>query len=208
MQILFAKKTQFVGSKALNFAIKFTSASTKQQITMDEIKPYVEDILQNIVVPIMFISEQDVESFTNEPIEYIRSQYDFTETMLQPRNQVQDLLQYLCKYSSEKPKKSKKGKRVDPKPDYLFGYIQWAVKNLREYDEMVAAGQNPDWRIKEALMYTIGTLRDEIMNQKTMKNEMEQMLVTFVLPELKNAQPFLRQRACQTYGVFDFIKFQ
>jgi len=40
---------------------------------MDEIKPYVEDILQNIVVPIMFISEQDVESFTNEPIEYIRS---------------------------------------------------------------------------------------------------------------------------------------
>ena len=30
LQLLFAKKTQHVGSKALNFAIKFTSASTKQ----------------------------------------------------------------------------------------------------------------------------------------------------------------------------------
>ena len=37
---------------------------------------------------------------------------------------------------------------------------------------------------------------------------METMLVTFVLPELKNPQPFLRHRACQTYGVFDFIKFE
>jgi len=60
--------------------------------------------------------------------------------MLQPKNQVQDLLQYLCKYSSEKAKKSKKGRRILPKPDYLFGYIQWAVKNLKEYDQMVAAG--------------------------------------------------------------------
>ena len=72
LQIMFAKKNQFVGSKALNFAIKFTSASTKQQITMEKIKPFVEDILQNIIVPIMFTSEQDVELFTNEPIEYIR----------------------------------------------------------------------------------------------------------------------------------------
>ena len=136
---------------------------------MEKIKPFVEDILQNIIVPIMFTSEQDVELFTNEPIEYIRCQYDFTETMLQPKNQVQDLLQYLCKYSSDKPKKSKKGKRIAPKPDYLFGYIQWAFQNLKEYDEKAAAGQNPDWRIKEALMYTIGTLRDEIMDQKTMK---------------------------------------
>jgi len=34
------------------------------------------------------------------------------------------------------------------------------------------------------------------------------MLLNFVLPELDSIQPFMRQRACQTYGVYCDIKFK
>jgi len=68
--------------------------------------------------------------FQDEPIEYIRAQYDFTETLFQPKNQVQDLLCYLCKYSSQKRKKNSK---KAPKPDYLHGFLQYAVTNLNQY---------------------------------------------------------------------------
>ena len=57
-------------------------------------------------------------------------------------------------------------------------------------------------------MYAIGILKDEIYTQKDLKAQMEQMLVTFVLPELNSEQPFMRLRACQTYGFYGDLKFQ
>jgi hypothetical protein len=81
LQLLLSRKTNFVGSKALSFAIKFISNSTKQAQTMEKLKPYVENILFDTVIPIMFITERDMNTFESDPIEYIRNQYDFTETL-------------------------------------------------------------------------------------------------------------------------------
>lgn len=55
---------------------------------MEKLKPYVENILYDTVIPIMFISEKDMNSFQTDPIEYIRQQYDFTETLFAPKNNV------------------------------------------------------------------------------------------------------------------------
>ena len=159
LQLLFSRKQNHVGSKALNFSIKFLSASTKLENTMEKMRPFVENILYDTIVPILFITHKDLQQYENDPIEYIRAQYDFTETMFHPKNQVQDLLMYLCKYSSEKKKKGKKR----PRPDYLHQFLEFTVKNLNEYAEKINSGQGADWRIKEALMFAILTLRDEIM---------------------------------------------
>jgi len=55
-----SRKTNFVGSKALNYAIKFVSISTKRQNTMEKLKPYVENLLYDTVIPIMYITEKDL----------------------------------------------------------------------------------------------------------------------------------------------------
>ncbi len=57
-------------------------------------------------------------------------------------------------------------------------------------------------------MFAIGTLQDEIEGQADLNEQMEQMLVQFVLPELKSEQPFMRLRACQTYGVYGDLKIK
>jgi hypothetical protein len=62
-----------VGSKCLNQALKFISASTKQSNTMEKLKPYVENILYDTIIPIMFVSQKDINMFNNDPVEYIRS---------------------------------------------------------------------------------------------------------------------------------------
>jgi hypothetical protein len=53
---------------------------------MEKLKPYVENILYDTIIPIMFVSQKDINMFNNDPVEYIRSQYDFTETLFQPKN--------------------------------------------------------------------------------------------------------------------------
>jgi importin-7 len=169
LQLMFERKDKFVGSKALSFCIKFTSAATKQENTMDKLKPFVENILYDTVIPIMFITEKDMSTFANDPVEYIRNLYDFTETLFQPKNTVQDLLVYLCRYSSQK-KQKKKGKSKRGKPDYLHPFLAFAVKNLTEYNSKITSGEGADFRIKEAILYAIGTLKDEIWGEKDLKS--------------------------------------
>lgn len=40
---------------------------------MEKLKPFVENILYDTVVPILYVSERDITTFTNDPVEYIRN---------------------------------------------------------------------------------------------------------------------------------------
>jgi hypothetical protein len=122
---MFKRKTNFVGSKTLNFNIKYVTSATKLPRTMEKLKPFIENILYETIMPIMLVTHKDVTLFNDDPIEYIRKQQDFTETLFMPKNTVIDLLQYLCSYiSAPKVKGQKKANR---KPDFLFPFLGFAV---------------------------------------------------------------------------------
>jgi hypothetical protein len=127
---MFKRKTGFVGSKTLNFNIKYVSSATKLQNTMDKLKPFIENILYETIMPIMLVTHKDVTLFNEDPVEYIRKQYDFTETLFMPKNTIIDLLIYVCSYCSAAKKKGQKGHR---KPDYLFPFLNFAVSNMNQY---------------------------------------------------------------------------
>lgn len=78
-----------------------------------------------------------------------------------PKNTTVDLLQYLCQYKSSK----KKGH----KPDYLIPFLNFATENMTSYNAQVASGANPDWRIKEALLFAVGSLSEIIYMHKDIK---------------------------------------
>jgi len=204
LTLMFRRKTNFVGSKSLNFVIKFVTAATKIDKTMDKLKPFIENILYETVIPIMMVTHKDVTLFTEDAIEYIRKQQDFTETLYMPKNTIIDLLIYICNYSSENVGgKKKKG----AKPDYLFPFLNYVSENLAQYATQVASGATPDWRVKEALLYAVGSLKDQVECQPELSSQMEPMLTNHVLAELKSTQPFLRSRACWLYGEFGEFEF-
>lgn len=72
LQIMFKRKTHFVGSKTLNFVIKLVSQATKVPKTMTKMLPFLENILFETIIPIMIASERDQKLFQEDPIEYIR----------------------------------------------------------------------------------------------------------------------------------------
>ena len=73
LQLLLSHQHSFVSSKTLNVSIKFIKFATKLDYTMEKLKPHVQDLLYNIILPILYISEQDMETFTDDPKEYINS---------------------------------------------------------------------------------------------------------------------------------------
>lgn len=196
LQTLIKKKTNFVGSKAINFAIKYVQQSIKLPVTNKVLYPYIESILFEIIIPVMFIINKDVELFREDPIEYIRKQNDFTESLFSPKQTVIDLLVSLCAYKSTKKQR---------RPDFLHKFLGFAVNNLNTY--MQQAGQ-ADWRIKEAIIYAIGSLYDELVHYKDLRTSLEPLMSAHVLPELASQQPFMRMRACWFYGEFGSFRFR
>lgn len=64
LSILLKRKTNFVGSKTLNFALKYVSQSTKLPLTMEKLKPFVDRILYDTLVsPIMLTSHKDIITY-------------------------------------------------------------------------------------------------------------------------------------------------
>lgn len=59
------------------------------------------------------------------------------------------------------------------KPEYLHKFLGFAIQNLEQYNLKIQSEEGADWRIKEALMFSIGTLKDEIDSQKDLKKQME-----------------------------------
>jgi hypothetical protein len=113
LNLLFSRSTNFVGSKCLNFCIKYVSASTKIERTMTKLKPLMNQILYETVLPIMMVTHSDVQLFNDDPTEYVRKQLDFTETLYMPKNTAIDLLLYICMYAPTKK----------AKPEYLMPFL-------------------------------------------------------------------------------------
>jgi hypothetical protein len=180
-----------VGSKALNFAIKFVGQATKMPLTMGKLKPFVEKLLYEvIVVPIMLVTHRDITLFREDAIEYVRKQNDFSESLFAPKNSAVDLLTYFCNYKAKKKQ-----------PVYLKGFLTFCARNLIDYARGVVAADG--WRIKEAILFAIGTQLEDVSAYKELQAMVEPMLGEHVLPELSNAQqPFLRMRGLWIYGEF------
>ena len=53
LQILLSRKTNFVGAKVLNYANKFVAAATKRENTMEKLKPFIENLLYDITIPVL-----------------------------------------------------------------------------------------------------------------------------------------------------------
>ncbi len=56
---MFKRKTNFVGSKTLNFVIKLVSSATKVELTMNKMLPFLENILYETAIPMMLVSQRD-----------------------------------------------------------------------------------------------------------------------------------------------------
>ena len=73
--------------------------------------------MYDIIIPVMFVSENDQTTFDTNPVEYIRNLFDFTETMFQPKHQIKDLLSYICCT-----------KNADGNYEYLNKFLEYVVK--------------------------------------------------------------------------------
>lgn len=140
LKILQQKKTNFVGTKSLCSALKLVSIMLKCKKTRHAIQGHIQSILYEVSLPLMLLTQQEYESWSDNPVEYIRMQVDQSNTFNVKKNVIA-LIKIICSIKTTRKQKVS---------DYLQGFLQVLVGNLEQ--------QQSDFRVKEALLHTIGLL--------------------------------------------------
>ena len=76
LAIIFAKRSQFVGTKTLCAALKTVQVGLKFGPTRKMINEHINVILYEISLPLMLITQAEFELWTENSIEYVRMQVD------------------------------------------------------------------------------------------------------------------------------------
>ena len=147
------------------------------------IKNHMPLIIQNILFPLMCYTDEDESLWQTDPQEYIRIKFDVFEDYVSPVIAAQTLLHNVCK------------KRKDILPKVLGFAIQ------------ILSDPNGDPRNKDGALHMIGAIADILLKKDQYKNNMENMLISYVFPHFQSPLGFLRARACWVLHYFENIKF-
>jgi len=47
---------------------------------MNKLKPFVDSLLYDTIIPLLFITEVEAKTFDEEPVDYIRNLMDFNDS--------------------------------------------------------------------------------------------------------------------------------
>ena len=131
----------------------------------------------------MCYTDEDESLWQTDPQEYIRIKFDVFEDYVSPVIAAQTLLHNVCK------------KRKDILPKVLGFAIQ------------ILSDPNGDPRNKDGALHMIGAIADILLKKDQYKNNMENMLISYVFPHFQSPLGFLRARACWVLHYFENIKF-
>jgi hypothetical protein len=98
LQLLFRKINQkaFVGTEALGYALKVVTSCSKIKPIMENLlKPFVGSLLCEVAVPVLILSQAEIEKFVDEPIDFVRDNIDNVRN-LHPRRCMLELIAQLC----------------------------------------------------------------------------------------------------------------
>lgn len=141
-------------------------------------------IVQNIVFPLMCYTDEDEELWTTDPHEYIRMKFDVFEDYVSPVTAAQTLLHTCCK----------------KRKDMLAKSMAFCIQVLNS--------PSSDPRMKDGALHMVGAVADILLKKDTYKDQMENMITTYVFPHFQSPHGYLRARACWVLNHFEDIRFQ
>jgi hypothetical protein len=99
MNLLAAKsRGAFVTDEVHRMCVGYVASCVEMSPTYKVLKPHLVFILQGIVFPTLCLTDDDVEMFNNEPVEFVRKVHDPLGDWLSPLIAATNLLQMLARY--------------------------------------------------------------------------------------------------------------
>ncbi|CAG5081080.1 Similar to Ipo7: Importin-7 (Mus musculus) [Cotesia congregata] len=178
------RRSIYVSPRVIQQSINYINQGVSHAYSWKFLKPHMFEIIRDVLFPILSYSASDEELFTNDPYEYIRLKFDIFEDFVSPVTAAQTLLHSACKKRKEMLQKT----------------VQFCIE--------VLTNPTADPRQKDGALHMIGSLADVLLKKNLYKEQMDKMLMSYVLPEFSSPHGHMRARACWVLHYFSKIKFK
>ncbi|XP_039266742.2 importin-7-like [Styela clava] len=179
-------KGKYVSPRVLQQTMQFLEQGVSHSQTWKVMKGVYDEVLKDVIFPLMCFSEKDEELWSDDPHEFVRERFDFKEDFFSPSSAAQCFLQSACT----------KRKQVVQK---TMGFC---------HKVLVANETKTEPRRKEGALHIIGSLSSTLRKRKVYKSQLESMLFTHVIPEYKSTLGYMRARAVWVTQHFSRITFK
>lgn len=154
LNILKDNRTEFVADNLVGYVYKILTEFLRNDQQIEIIESNLEEILKENIVQSAFIRSEDLDNYKTDVKDYVLREFDDFEYFFSARENSGFFLQEVSKY------RKKNGKKREKNPCYFENILKYVVSVVETYDNQIKAGNNPDFRIKEAGLYLIERLHD------------------------------------------------
>lgn len=184
-------KTVWLSRPCLSYTIVFLDECIRPKEMWVHLKPHLTNLVTHFIFPVLCLSEEDIESFDEEPEEYLHRKLNFYEEVSAPDVSATNFLVTLTKARKKQ----------------IFEILKFINEVVLQYDSAPEGEKNHI--AKEGALRMIGTLAPVILGKKSpIADQVEFFLVRYVFPDFTNSQGFLRSRACDTVEKFEQLNFK
>lgn len=174
----------YVSPRVLQQALNYLNTAVLHSMTWKMLKADMMVVVEKIIFPLMCYSTEDEELWHSDPREYIHMKFDIFEEYISPVSASQNLLHSLCK------------KRRD-----MLQKTMTLVIN-------VLNNPQADPKAKDGALHMVGSIASVLLKKPLFREQLEQLLVTYVFPLFSSPHGFLRARACWTLNYFSSVEFK
>ncbi|KAF9516474.1 hypothetical protein BS47DRAFT_1340813 [Hydnum rufescens UP504] len=176
---LYVKKESWLSRKSLSAIIMFFTSCVKPKSTWAILKPHVETLTSTFIFPTLVFDQERADLWSSDPLEYVRRSIEFDDAASPSAAATSCLLQL-----------------VQNRRKSTFLPI---LKFINDVLSSNSATPNE----KFGALSMTSALGGVIMRNETVKPQMEEFVMKFVLPEFSSQLGFMRQAACEVIGTLE-----
>lgn len=174
----YIKSDQWISAKCKSAIIRFFSSCVKPKATWAFLKPHVDTLVSTFIFPELKFNQDLREMWQSDTLEYIRRSVELDDSAVPSAASTSFVLQLA----------QNRGKST-------------FMMLLKLVNDVLSSNAPDDQKYAAFTMTT--ALSGVIMRHPTVKTEMEQFCVKFVLPGLSSSNAFIRESAAEVLGALE-----
>ena len=181
---------QFCTDRVVHLCLTYVDLAVELSSTYKLLKPHLDFLLYQVCFPTMCMTQEDIETFENDPHEFVHRQNSPLADFYDPRMSAITLVTDLVKHRGQ---------------DVTQNLLGRMTEILHRYN--AAPPESKNHVEKDGALLTFGSLSKFLLAKDKYATELEGLLVTSVFPDFNSPVAFLRYRACWMVQQFSTVQW-
>lgn len=161
------RQKQYVSPRVMTDCLNYLKYAVSHAYSWKMLKQHIVAVIQDVIFPLA-----DEELWDSDQVDYIRQKFDVCDDYSTPLPAAEWLLYSVCKIRKD------------------------ILNSVMSFIMQIITAPGIDVKQKDGALYMVSTLANVLLKKKIFKEQVEQLLTSYMFPEFASPFGHLRARAC------------